>query len=168
MNRMRLGALLVSADGKIGFYLSHRVVLTVPHSGAVRAVSYEQFGKCRVFARNGVGIGFFDAMIRAAETDARFGNSLEMVNFALKFPEKSDFAFLCAYMVQKHGAALEDFEVKMIQENTGNTNPQQWRSEMENFDVKRNSTVSMKKHASASANARTSSWPATPDAAKRR
>ncbi|MBO4632625.1 MAG: 50S ribosome-binding GTPase [Lentisphaeria bacterium] len=137
MNRMRLGALLVSADGKIGFYLSHRVVLTVPHSGAVRAVSYEQFGKCRVFARNDVAVGLFDAMIRAAETDTRFGNSLEMVNYFLNLPENSSFDSLCAYMEQKHGAALEDFEVKMIQDDSDNSNTQQWRSEMENFDVKK-------------------------------
>ena len=137
MNRMRLGALLVSAEHEVGFYLSHRVVLTVPQPGVVRAVSYEQFGKCRVFARNGVAVGFFDAMIRAAETDARFGNSLEMANFALNFPEKSDFAFLCSYMTQKHGADMEDFEIKNIQDDPDNPTNQQWRSEMENFDVKK-------------------------------
>ncbi len=91
MNKMRFGAILVSDDREIGFYLSHRVVLTVPQSGAVRAVSFEQFGKCRVFARNGVAIGLFDAMIRAAETNTRFGNSLEMVNYFLNLPEKYSF-----------------------------------------------------------------------------
>ena len=137
MNRMRFGAILVSDDGKIGFYLSHRVVLTVPHSGVVRAVSFEQFGTCRVFARNGVAIGCFDAMMRAAETDAKFGDSLEMVNFSLNFPEKSDFAFLCSHMAQKHGADMEEFEVKNIQDDPDHPTNQQWRSEMENFDVRK-------------------------------
>ena len=88
MNRMRVGAVLVSADGRIGFYLSRRVVLTVPTSGVVRAVSFEEFGKCRVFARSGVAVSCFEAMMHAAETDAKFGNSLEMVNFFLDLPER--------------------------------------------------------------------------------
>ena len=98
MNRMRFGAVLAAADGRIGFYLSHRVVLTVPHSGVVRAVSFEQFGKCRVFARNGVAVSCFDAMMKAADTDAEFGNSLEMALFFLNLPEKSGFGFLCMHM----------------------------------------------------------------------
>ena len=137
MNRMRFGAILVSADRKIGFYLSHRAVLTVPHSGAVRAVSFEQFGKCRAFARAGVSVSCFDAMMRAAETKERFRNSLTMVNFTLKFPEKSDFAFLCSYMRQKYGADLEIFEVRNIQDDPYNQTDQQWRAEMENFDVRK-------------------------------
>lgn len=137
MNRMRFGAVLAAADGGIGFYLSHRVVLTVPDSGVVRAVSFEQFGKCRVFARNGVAVSCFDAMMRAADTDAEFGNSLEMALFFLNLPEKSTFDSLCMHMKQKHGAVLEDFEVKTIQDDPDNSTNQQWRSEMENFDVKK-------------------------------
>ena len=136
MNRMRFGAVLVSGRKQIGFYLSHRVVLTVPRPGPVRAVSYEQFGKCRVFARGGVAVGCFDAMMRAAESDAEFGSSLEMANFALNLPGKTDFASLRSYMAQKHGADMEEFEIKNVQEDPDNQNNQQWRSEMENFDVK--------------------------------
>ena len=117
MNRMRFGAVLVSADGKIGFYLSRRVVLTVPRSGTVRAVSFEQFGQCRAFARAGVSVSCFDAMMRAAETREKFKNSLEMIKYSLEIPEKTDFAFLCSYMMQKHGADMEDFEVKNIQDD---------------------------------------------------
>jgi len=137
MNKMRFGAILVSDDREIGFYLSHRVVLTVPQSGAVRAVSFEQFGKCRVFARNGTAVSCFDAMMQAASVKTKFENSTVMVNRFLNLPENSSFDSLCAYMEQKHGAALEDFEVKMIQEDPDNPNTQQWRSEMENFDVKK-------------------------------
>ena len=137
MNKMRFGAVLVSEDRQIGFYLSHRVVLTVPEPGHVRAVSFEQFGKCLVFARSGVAVSCFDAMMQAAETDAEFGNSLEMVTFFLNLPEKADFNSLCTYMEAKHGAALEDFEVKSIREEPDDPKEQQWRSEMENFDAKK-------------------------------
>ena len=137
MNKMRFGAVLVSEDRQIGFYLSHRVVLTVPEPGVVRAVSFEQFGKCRVFARSGVAVSCFDAMMRAAETDAGFGDSLEMVEFFLNIPEKADFGALCTYMEAKHGAVLEDFEVKSIREEPDDPKEQQWRSEMENFDAKK-------------------------------
>ena len=137
MNKMRFGAVLVSEDRKVGFYLSHRVVLTVPEPGHIRAVSFEQFGKCRVFARSGVAVSCFDAMMQAAETDAGFGNSLEMVKFFLNLPEKADFDALCTYMEAKHGATLEDFEVKSIREEPDDPKEQQWRSEMENFDAKK-------------------------------
>ena len=137
MNRMRFGAVLVSADRRIGFYLSHRVVLTVPHAGAVRAISLERFGKCRVFARNGVAVGCFGALMRTAETDAEFSDSLEMANFSLDLPEKSDFAFLCLHMARKYGAEIEDFEVGIIQDDPGAPTNRQWRAEMENFDVKK-------------------------------
>ncbi len=137
MDKMRFGALLVSSAGDAGFYLSHRVVLTVPRAGAVHAVSFEQFGKCRVFARNGVAVSCFDAMMRAASAEAGFSNSIKMVNFFLNLPENSSFGSLCEYMEQKHGAALEDFEVKMIQDEPDNPNNQPWRSEMEQFDVKK-------------------------------
>ena len=111
MNRMRFGAVLVSSNGRIGFYLSRRVVLTVPDPGVVRAVSFEEFGKCRVFARNGVAVGCFDAMMHAAESEAEFGNSLEMVNFCLGLPENADFDTLCRHMEEKYGSTPEDFEI---------------------------------------------------------
>ena len=134
---MRFGAVLVSSNGRIGFYLSRRVVLTVPDPGVVRAVSFEEFGKCRVFARNGVAVGCFDAMMHAAESEAEFGNSLEMVNFFLALPENAGFGSLCSYMEEKHGAFLEDFEIMSIREEPDNPTNQQWRSEMENFDAKK-------------------------------
>ena len=137
MNKMRFGALLVSAAGEAGFYLSHRVVLTVPHAGVVRAVSFEQFGKCRVFARNGVAVSCFEAMMHAASARAEFKHSIEMVYFFLNLPENPSFGPLCEYMEQKHGAFLEDFEIKQIQDNPDIPTNQQWRSEMEQFDIKK-------------------------------
>lgn len=137
MNKMRFGAVLVSMDLHIGFYLSHRVVLTVPHYGAVRAVSFDEFGKCKVFARNNVAVSFFEAMMRAAQTAEKFSNSLQMLCKFLNLPEKSGFKNLYEYMKRKYGAVLEDFEIKTIQEYPDNQNNQQWRSEMENFDVKK-------------------------------
>ncbi|MBQ9336760.1 MAG: 50S ribosome-binding GTPase [Lentisphaeria bacterium] len=137
MNKMRFGAVLVSAGGQAGFYLSHRVVLTVPRSGVVRAVSFEQFGKCRVFARNGVSVSCFEAMMQAASTTAKFENSAAMVNFFLHLPENSGLDALCEYMERKHGAVMEDFEIRMIQDEPDTQTNQQWRSEMENFDVKK-------------------------------
>ena len=137
MNRMRFGALLVSADRQIGFYLSHRAVLTVPHPGKVRAVSCEQFGKCRVFARNGVAVSFFDAMMRTASSNRKFENSMDFIVFFPELPENSTFDSLCDYVKRKHGAVMEDFEIKNIQEDPDNSTNKQWRSEMENFDVRK-------------------------------
>ena len=137
MNKMRFGAILVSDDRQIGFYLSHRALLTVPHRGEIRAVSFEQFGKCRVFARNGTAVSNFDAMMKAASSNRKFKNSIEMIVFFLELPENSTFDSLCDYMKRKHGAEMEDFEIKMIQDDPDNQTTNQWRSEMENFDVKK-------------------------------
>ncbi len=137
MNKMRFGAILVSEERLVGFYLSHRVILTVPHCGVVRAVSYEKFGKCKVFARNGIAFSCFDAMMLAAQTEEKFRNSVEMACKFLNLPEKSGLEDLCEYIKRKHGATMEDFEIKTIQEDPDNQTNQQWRSEMENFDVKK-------------------------------
>ena len=137
MNKMRFGAILVSTDWHVGFYLSHRILLTVPHPGVVRAVSYDEFGKCKVFARGDVAVSFFEAMIKAASTTEKFKHSIEMVCNFLNLPEKSGFEDLCEYIESKHGAVMEDFEIKTIQVDPDNTSNQQWRSEMENFDVKK-------------------------------
>ena len=137
MNKMRFGAILVASDQRVGFYLSHRVLLTVPLPGEVRAVSYNEFGNCKVFARNSVAVSFFEAMLNAANTTEKFNDSIEMISKFLNLPEKSDFEDLCKYMEHKHGAVMEDFEILKIQEEPDNTNNQLWRSEMENFDVKK-------------------------------
>ena len=137
MNKMRFGAILVASDQCVGFYLSHRVLLTVPLPGEVRAVSYNEFGNCKVFARNSVAVSFFEAMLNAASTTEKFNDSIEMISKFLNLPEKSDFEDLCKYMERKHGAVMEDFEIIKIQEEPDNTNNQLWRSEMENFDVKK-------------------------------
>jgi len=116
MNKMRFGAILVSMDWQVGFYLSHRVVLTTPYDGVVHAVSYEEFGKCKVFARNGVAVSCFEAMMRAIETKRNYKNSLEMVCTFLNLPIGSDSEDLCEYMERNHGAVFEDFEIKAIRE----------------------------------------------------
>ena len=98
MNKMRFGAILVASNQRVGFYLSHRVLLTVPLPGEVRAVSYNEFGNCKVFARNGVAVSFFEAMLNAASTTEKFNDSIEMISKFLILPEKSDFEDLCKYM----------------------------------------------------------------------
>ena len=106
MNKMRFGAVLVAAGQRVGFYLSHRILLTVPLPGAVRALSYDEFGKCKVFARNGVAVSFFEAMLNAASTTEKFNDSIEMIRKFLNLPEKSGFEDLCKYMEHKHGAVM--------------------------------------------------------------
>ena len=137
MNKMRFGAVIVSQKRQVGFYLSCRVVLTVPGSGVIRAVSHNEFGKSKVFVRNGVAVSCFDAMVNAVRSNGYFKSSVEMLCKYLNLPEKSGFEELCAYMERKYGAVLEDLEIKTIQEEPDNTTNQKWRMEMENFDVKK-------------------------------
>ncbi|MDD3021749.1 MAG: 50S ribosome-binding GTPase [Alphaproteobacteria bacterium] len=134
MNQMRFGALLVAMDWQLGFYLSHRVILTVPYPGCIRAVPPDEFGKCKVFARNGVAVSFFSAMMSAANTEKKFRNSFEMAKFFLNLPEKFDTEDLCQYMEHRYGAVMEDFTVKTIAPETDD-NVQQWRRIMESYDA---------------------------------
>ena len=137
MNKMRFGSVLVSENRQIGFYLSHRVVLTVPQPGTVRAVSHSEFGKSKVFARNGTAISCFETMLKAASTGEKLKNSVEMFCKCRNLPENLKFTELCEYMKTKYGADLEDFEIKTIQETPDSLNNQQDRKTMENFDVKK-------------------------------
>lgn len=41
---------------RLGFYLSHRVVLTVPKPGVIRAASLKDFQPAQVFAVDGVAL----------------------------------------------------------------------------------------------------------------
>lgn len=137
MNKMRFGAILVSEAGRIGFYLSHRVVLTVPRPGTVRAAWMAEFGRCRVFARDGVAVSCFEAMLGAAETRRSFRDSAAMANFFLGLPEDSGLEGLCRYMKQKHGAVPEDFQVAEIPDDPPGSNNPKGRCDMEEFDVKK-------------------------------
>ena len=83
MNRMRFGALLVNRQKQVGLYLSHRVILTVPEPGSIRAITPEEFGECRVFAYKQTAIPFFNTLVAAANSTMQFQNSLEMsISFA--------------------------------------------------------------------------------------
>lgn len=133
MNRMRFGSVLVSDAGMAGFRLSFRAVLTVPRPGPVRVVSFEEFGSCRVFARDGVSVSCFSAMLAAARTREKFGDSLAMIEKVLSLPEGSGAAGLCEFMHTRYGALPEEFEIKPLADGDGI----QRRMEMENFDVKK-------------------------------
>ena len=135
MDRMRFGAILVTDDGETGFYLSHRVVLTVPSPGHVRAVPMEKFAPRRVFARNGVAVACFEAMLAAAETTERFADSRKMMNFFLDLPENADFRSLCDDMKRKHGAVLLEFAVTEPEEPP--EQPTIGEMEMKDFDPKK-------------------------------
>ena len=101
----RFGAILLGNDNAVGFYLSYRVVLTVPHRGRVRAVSSDDFAPNRIFACAGAASPFFDAMLKAAIARRQFGSGLEMLNFFLALPEKTDIEHLFDYMKRQYGVS---------------------------------------------------------------
>ena len=88
MNRLRFGALLLMRGRRFGFYLSHRVVLTVPTPGHVRAASLADFQPAQVFAADGVAIQFFEALTKVANSDEHFPSSFDMAKRMLALPEE--------------------------------------------------------------------------------
>lgn len=122
MNRLRFGALLVDDEDHLGFYLSHRMVLTVLERGPVRAMSMKDFRPSAVFTVGAVAVAFFDGLAKAVESREIFENSLEMVKNLAGLTEIQDFDDLNMVLKERHGAELVDFTVPVPQvENENST-----------------------------------------------
>jgi hypothetical protein len=113
MNQLRFGALLLMRGRRFGFYLSHRVVLTVPRPGAVRAAALADFQPSQVFLAHGVAVALFEAMSAAMASGEQYSSSFEMVKRLLALPVQLSLNEFFAWMRQRYGARLEDFEVPL-------------------------------------------------------
>ena len=111
MNRLRFGALLLMRGRRFGFYLSHRVVLTVPTPGHVRAASLADFQPAQVFAADGVAIQFFEALTKVANSDEHFPSSFDMVKRMLALPEEMRLNDFFEKMRRQYGAELVEFAI---------------------------------------------------------
>ena len=110
MNRLRFGAILFNCK-ELGFYLSHRIILTVDGEGAVHAMAMRDFLPCKVFAVKGVAVSFPCALTAAAADNGKFQNSLDFVKKMLELPEKATWEDLNTMMKNWHGAELEEFAI---------------------------------------------------------
>ena len=120
MNRLRFGALLLMRGRRLGFYLSYRVVLTVPKPGCIRAASLADFQPAQVFATDGVAVPFFEAMSSAVNCDKKFPSSFDMVKHTLSLPVEMRLNDFIEWMRQQYGAELIDFAVPRLQEKMSN------------------------------------------------
>ena len=131
MNRMRFGALLLMRGRRFGFYLSHRIVLTVPRPGVIRAASLADFQPAQVFAADGVAVPFFAAMSAAASCAESFPSSFFMVKRMLSAPEELSLNDFIEMMKRQYGADLVEFTVPVPQQE----NEQQGDKTMDESDV---------------------------------
>ena len=138
MNQMRFGALLAALDGRLAFYLSHRVFLTVLRGQGLRAVSPIEFGPCRVFTRNAVAVPLFDAMMARTLSPRPLHSSLDLVRPELHLPDNATIHHLEQAMQHLHGATLTDFTIPVPNPETETENAFQttWRTSMEDYDAK--------------------------------
>ncbi len=118
MNRLRFGALLLMRGQRFGLYLSHRVVLTVPKPGHIRATALQEFQPCQVLAINGVALPFFNALCKAISSQDSFASSFDMIKKLLELPENTDFKSLFSLIQKQFGADLEDFSVPVPEYQT--------------------------------------------------
>ena len=114
MNRLRFGALLLMRGRRFGFYLSHRVVLTVPKPGVIRAASLADFQPAQVFVADGVAIQFFEALPQAANSEDTFPSSFDMAKRMLALPEKMRLNEFFEKMRRQYGAELVEFTVPAL------------------------------------------------------
>ena len=111
MNRLRFGALLLMRGRRFGLYLSHRVMLTVPKPGVIRAASLAEFQPAQVFAADGVAIQFFEALTKAANSSETFPSSFDMVKRMLSLPAEMRLNDFFEKMRRQYGAKLVEFTV---------------------------------------------------------
>ena len=111
MNRLRFGALLLMRGQRFGLYLSHRVVLTVPKPGRIRATALKDFQPSQIITVNGIALAFFKALCKAASSDANYASSFDMIKKLLELPENMTHRELFAFFVKKYGVKLEPFSV---------------------------------------------------------
>ena len=131
MNRLRFGALLLMRGRRFGFYLSHRVVLTVPKPGHVRAASLADFQPAQVFVADGVALQFFDALTTAANCSETFPSSFDMVKWMLALPTEMRLNDFMERMRRQYGAELVEFTVPAPKKE----NEQQGDNVMDGSDV---------------------------------
>ena len=118
MNKLRFGALLLMRGQRFGLYLSHRVVLTVPKPGRIRATALQEFQPCQVLAVNGIALPFFNALCEAISSQDSFASSFDMIKKLLKMPENTDFKSLFSLIQKQFGAGLEDFSIPVPKQKT--------------------------------------------------
>ena len=114
MNRLRFGALVLMRGRRLGFYLSHRVVLTVPKPGSIRAAAISAFQPSQVFATEGVAVPFFEAMSSAVNCDKKFPSSFDMVKHMLSLPAEMRLNDFIEWMRLRYCAELIDFVVPQL------------------------------------------------------
>lgn len=131
MNRLRFGALLLSRGHRFGFYLSHRVVLTVPEPGVIRALSLAEFRPSQVFVADGVAVSFFDALTAATNCSESFSDSLAMVKRMLALPGEASLSDYFKLMDKHYGAELVEFAVPVPRKEDN----QQGENAMDESDV---------------------------------
>ena len=111
MNHLRFGTLLLMRGRRLGFYLSHRVVLTVPKPGPIRAAALKDFQPAQVFACQGVAVPFFEALAAALASQQTYSSSFEMAKRLLGLPPDLALNDFFLHLKNHYGAELEDFAV---------------------------------------------------------
>ncbi|HQC53507.1 MAG TPA: 50S ribosome-binding GTPase [Lentisphaeria bacterium] len=145
MSLMRFGALLATPDGRLAFYLSHRVFLTVLKGQGIRAISPADFSPCQVFARNAIAVSLFEAMMARTHSSQTLRSSIDLIRPELRLPKEATIKDVEQAMQHYYGATLTDFtiatpdsETKTETQHPRRTNMEhsEAKANMENYDVK--------------------------------
>ncbi|MCQ2352042.1 MAG: hypothetical protein MJ033_01010 [Victivallaceae bacterium] len=131
-DEMRFGAILISEKGTLGFYVSHRIVLSVSDTGILHAFSFEDFGKSRIFVRNNAAVAFPEAMLDVLNSDRVYPDSVAMISGALQMKNIATLADFEENMRTAYCAVPELFE-----ERIAASTDDPWRKKMEEDDPKK-------------------------------
>jgi hypothetical protein len=100
----RSGAVVVSADGRVGFLLSDQQSLTVNQAGEVSVAGWDEFLPVHIFCRSGLPVSFCHSLLVPAILDQTYASSFALVAAVLASPAIQDLASLAEAMSSLHDA----------------------------------------------------------------
>lgn len=112
MKLLRFGALLVNQKKELAFYLSHRIVLTVPEPGPIKALTQKEFKASSIFAHNGVALQFPEEMLSVIKKGVDYENSLQMLKVFSEMPNITSLTDLIEFIKKKYDGNLVSFSLK--------------------------------------------------------
>ena len=100
----RSGAVVVSADGRVGFLISDQKTLTVNGQGRVHAVGWDDFLPVQIFCRSGLPVSFSHSLLVPVVLDQAYSSCFALVAAVLSEPGFEDVSSLVAVMSSRHDA----------------------------------------------------------------
>ena len=100
----RSGAVVVSADGRVGFLISDQKTITVDAQGKVYAAGWDDFLPVQIFGRDGMPVSFSHSLLVPVVLEQTYPSCFALLATVLVEPGLEDMPSLVAVMASRHDA----------------------------------------------------------------